>query len=61
MSAEAIPSVGPGRVFRLAELATFLGGVLFLAGAIHILAILLVPALAERDGWSRLVAFGGTG
>ena len=60
MSADAIPSVFLPR-FRFSGLAAFLGGVAFLSGAIHILAILLVPALAERDGWSRLVAVAGQG
>ena len=31
----------------------------FLAGAIHICAILLVPVFAKADGWSRLAPFAG--
>ncbi len=37
----------------------FVAGVLFLAGAIHICAILLVPVFAEEDGWSRLAPYAG--
>jgi uncharacterized membrane protein len=43
----------------LGGIAAFLIGILFLAGAIHISTILLVPALARNDGWSRLVALAG--
>lgn len=43
----------------LRPLTTFVAAVLFLAGAIHIVTILLVPAFAGSDGWSRLAAFGG--
>jgi uncharacterized membrane protein len=32
---------------------------LFLAGTVHICTILLVPAMASSDGWSRLSAFAG--
>jgi uncharacterized membrane protein len=38
----------------LGGIAGFLLGTLFLAGAIHICTILLVPLLARSDGWSRL-------
>lgn len=37
----------------------FLVGILFLAGTVHIGTILLVPAMASSDGWSRLAAFAG--
>ena len=37
----------------------FLVGTLFLAGTVHICTILLVPAMASSDGWSRLAAFAG--
>ena len=37
----------------------FLTGILLLAGTIHIGTILLVPAVAKSDGWSRLAAFAG--
>ena len=37
----------------------FLVAILFLAGTIHIGAILLVPTFARADGWSRLAAFAG--
>jgi uncharacterized membrane protein len=37
----------------------FLAAVFFLAGAIHICVILLVPAYSETDGWSRLAASAG--
>jgi uncharacterized membrane protein len=39
--------------------AAFVVAVLFLAGAIHICAILLIPTFARTDGWSRLAAFAG--
>lgn len=39
--------------------ATFLVGVLLAAGAIHICVILLVPSLAQSDGWSRLLPYAG--
>jgi uncharacterized membrane protein len=39
--------------------AAFLLGALFLAGAIHICTILLVPVLARNDGWSRLEPVAG--
>ena len=44
---------------RMGGIAAFATGVVLLAGAIHICVILLVPALAKSDGWSRLVAFAG--
>ena len=44
---------------RLGGVATFVVGTLLAAGAIHICAILLVPAFAKADGWSRLVPFAG--
>lgn len=47
-----------GRVPVGAPLA-FLTGILLLAGTIHIGTILLVPAVAKSDGWSRLAAFAG--
>jgi uncharacterized membrane protein len=37
----------------------FAAGILLLAGTIHICTILLVPAVARADGWSRLAAFAG--
>ena len=52
----------PGRAWPripLGGIAAFLLAVLFLAGAVHICAILLVPYFAEQDGWSRLSAFAG--
>lgn len=45
--------VSPGGVFA------FVLGVLILAGIVHILAILLVPVLAENDGWSRIARVAG--
>ena len=47
--------------FRLpfGGIAAFLLGTLFLAGAIHICTILLVPLLARHDGWSRLAPLAG--
>jgi uncharacterized membrane protein len=49
--------------YRLGEplggIAAFLLGTLFLAGAIHICTILLVPLMARADGWSRLAPFAG--
>jgi uncharacterized membrane protein len=41
------------------SLAAYLIGMALLAGAIHIVAILLVPYLAEQNGWSRLVDHAG--
>lgn len=43
----------------IGAIAVFGAAVLFLAGAIHICTILLVPSVAESDGWSRLAAFAG--
>jgi len=42
-------------------LAGFAVATLFLAGAIHISTILLVPEVAQSDGWSRLAGFAGEG
>lgn len=44
---------------RAGAIVAFATGIALLAGAIHICVILLVPALAKTDGWSRLVAFAG--
>jgi uncharacterized membrane protein len=44
---------------RLSFLITFVVGTALLAGAIHIIVILLVPYLAQADGWSRLAAYAG--
>ncbi len=44
---------------RFGGLIAFVTGTLLLAGAIHICTILLVPALAKEDGWSRLVPYAG--
>ena len=43
----------------LGALAAFVAGVLMLAGAIHIGAILLVPGFSVADGWSRLASIAG--
>lgn len=59
MSADILPTAQSLPRFRLGGFAAFVAGVAFLAGAIHILAILLVPAVAQRDGWSRLSAVAG--
>jgi uncharacterized membrane protein len=40
-------------------IAAFVVGTLCLAGAVHISTILLVPEVAEADGWSRLAAVAG--
>lgn len=48
-----VPSV------RLSDIAALLIGIFFLAGAIHISTILLVPSLAQADGWSRLAPLAG--
>ena len=37
----------------------FVLGVLMLAGIVHITAILLVPVMAENDGWSRIARVAG--
>jgi uncharacterized membrane protein len=44
---------------RFGDVAALLIGVFFLAGAIHIATILLVPNLAQGDGWSRLAPLAG--
>jgi uncharacterized membrane protein len=49
------------RGLSLTAMAGFLVATLFLAGAIHITTILLVPQVAESDGWSRLAQFAGEG
>jgi uncharacterized membrane protein len=51
-------SAAPGRraLFRGGAIA-FVTGVLLLAGAVHICTILLIPTVAESDGWSRLASF----
>ncbi len=51
------------RSFRspFSGMAGFLLGTLFLAGAIHICTILLVPMLARNDGWSRLAPVAAEG
>ena len=50
-----------GARFRLpiGQVVVFAAATLMLAGAVHICAILLVPAVARADGWSRLLAFAG--
>jgi uncharacterized membrane protein len=42
-------------------MATFTVGTLFLAGAVHIGAILLVPYVAPMDTWSKLTTAAGQG
>jgi uncharacterized membrane protein len=49
------------RGLSLVALAGFVVATLFLAGAIHITTILLVPEVAGSDGWSRLAQFAGEG
>ena len=44
---------------RLSFVITFVMGTALLAGAVHIIVILLVPYLAQTDGWSRLAAHAG--
>lgn len=44
---------------RPSDVAALLIGIFFLAGAIHIATILLVPSLAQADGWSRLAPLAG--
>jgi uncharacterized membrane protein len=44
---------------RLGVVATIVIGTALLAGAIHIVVILLVPYLAQADGWSRLAEHAG--
>src|SRR5688500_12462405 len=44
---------------RLGDAAAFLVGTFMLAGAVHIATVLLVPSLAEADGWSRLAPLAG--
>ncbi len=44
---------------RLSDAAAFLVGAFMLAGAVHISTVLLVPAMAQADGWSRLEPLAG--
>lgn len=44
---------------RLGVVSTIVIGIALLAGAIHIVVILLVPYFARADGWSRLAAHAG--
>ena len=53
------PRLRVGRPLPLGGLAAFALGVLLLAGAIHICAILLIPYVARADGWSRLSPIAG--
>lgn len=55
----AAPRVRSWPRFPLGGIVAFLLGVLFLAGAVHICTILLVPTFARQDGWSRLSAVAG--
>lgn len=48
-------------VVSLGGVAAFGLGVLMLAGIVHILAIFLVPVLAENDGFSRIARVAGDG
>ncbi len=48
-------------VVSLGGILAFGLGVLMLAGIVHIVAILLVPVLAENDGWSRIARVAGEG
>ncbi len=43
----------------LGGIAAFTVATLFLAGAVHICTILLVPVLSRSDGWSHLDAIAG--
>jgi uncharacterized membrane protein len=47
-----------GRV-PVGAIAAFVVATAFLTGIIHICTILLIPFLAESDGWSRLAAVAG--
>lgn len=60
MSTDTLDLRRPWHSAFLGSAATFVTGVVLLAGAIHIITILLVPAVAESDGWSRLAALAGT-
>ena len=44
---------------RVSVIVTIAAGTVLLAGAIHIIVILLVPFHADADGWSRLEAHAG--
>lgn len=59
MMAEAAPRFRAPRRLRLGGVAAFTVATLFLAGGVHICAILLVPILAGSDGWALLEAFAG--
>ena len=50
-----IPQFAARRI-ALAPVIVFALATLFLAGIVHIVVILLVPRMAENDGWSRLAA-----
>jgi uncharacterized membrane protein len=60
MRAEAVSLGTPRLRPRFGAPAAFIAGVLLLAGAVHICTILLVPAVAQNDGWSRLAAVAGS-
>jgi uncharacterized membrane protein len=59
MIGHSIPRTWEWSPPRLGMVATFVIGTALLAGAIHIIVILLVPYLAQADGWSRLAAHAG--
>jgi hypothetical protein len=59
MSAATMFAALPRFRFPLGAVAIFVAATLFLSGAVHICTILLIPMVAETDGWSRLAAFAG--
>ena len=59
MSAVTIFEPARGFRFPLGAIATFGVGTLFLSAVIHICTILLIPIVAEADGWSRLATVAG--
>jgi len=59
MTGLSIPRHWDWPPLRLGTAATFAVGTALLAGAIHIVVILLVPYLAKADGWSRLAPHAG--
>lgn len=61
MTADASWAATERRRLPLGRLTAFIVGTLFLAGAIHIGAILLVPRLAAGDSWARLNAVAASG
>ena len=59
MSVESLTVIRAWPRLPVGGFAAFLAGVLLLAGVIHIATIMLVPMIAQNDGWSRLAVVAG--